>query len=78
MNLGLKGKAFIVTGGTAGLGFAAARALSAEGANVIVTAGRRRDSCALANPAPPRRPVASGGHDANFICSHSSVVLRRG
>jgi len=37
MNLDLAGKAFIVTGGTDGLGLATARALLAEGANVLVS-----------------------------------------
>ena len=37
MDLELAGKAFIVTGGTDGLGLAAARILLAEGANVLVS-----------------------------------------
>ncbi|HEX8609890.1 MAG TPA: SDR family oxidoreductase [Telluria sp.] len=37
MDLGLAGKAFIVTGGTDGLGFATVQSLVAEGANVLVT-----------------------------------------
>ena len=37
MDLDLAGKAFIVTGGTDGLGLASAKALVAEGANVLVT-----------------------------------------
>ena len=36
MDLGLKGKRSLVTGSTAGIGFAAARALAAEGAEVII------------------------------------------
>jgi NAD(P)-dependent dehydrogenase (short-subunit alcohol dehydrogenase family) len=36
MDLGLSGKRALVTGSTAGIGFAAARALAAEGATVIV------------------------------------------
>jgi len=36
MDLGLKGKRALVTGSTAGIGFAAARALAVEGANVTV------------------------------------------
>src|SRR5688572_32332785 len=38
MDLGLTGKTAIVTGGSRGLGFAAAQALIAEGANVVVCA----------------------------------------
>jgi 3-oxoacyl-[acyl-carrier protein] reductase len=40
MDLGLRGNAYIVSGGTAGLGLASARTLVAEGARVVV-AGRR-------------------------------------
>jgi 3-oxoacyl-[acyl-carrier protein] reductase len=36
MNLGIKGKTALVTGASAGLGFAAAAALAAEGANLII------------------------------------------
>jgi 3-oxoacyl-[acyl-carrier protein] reductase len=38
MNLGLSGKVAIVTGGSRGLGFAAAQALVAEGAHVVICA----------------------------------------
>jgi 3-oxoacyl-[acyl-carrier protein] reductase len=37
MDLQISGKAFIVTGGTAGLGFATVECLVSEGANVLVT-----------------------------------------
>src|SRR5689334_11794012 len=36
MDLGLEGRSGIVTGGTSGIGLAAARLLCAEGANVLV------------------------------------------
>jgi 3-oxoacyl-[acyl-carrier protein] reductase len=42
MDLGLRGKVALVTGSTAGLGEACARALAAEGASVVVC-GRRGD-----------------------------------
>jgi 3-oxoacyl-[acyl-carrier protein] reductase len=38
MDLGLRGRAYLVTGGSRGLGFAAAQALVAEGARVLVSA----------------------------------------
>lgn len=44
MDLGLSGRAFLVTGGSKGLGLATARALVAEGASVLVAA---RDGKAL-------------------------------
>ena len=54
MDFGLKGKTALVIGGGSGLGAASARALSAEGAHVVL-AGRRPDVLAasaaqMANP----------------------------
>lgn len=43
MNLGLDGKVALVTGSTSGLGLASAKALSAEGASVVIC-GRRGDA----------------------------------
>lgn len=43
MNLQLENKTALVTGSTKGIGFAIARLLTAEGANVIVN-GRSEDS----------------------------------
>lgn len=70
MDLGLAGKAFVVTGGTRGLGRAAAEALVAEGASVVVSARRADDvrqaatelggvgvAADLADVATPRRLV---------------------
>ena len=37
MDLGLKDRVYVVTGGTRGLGLAAARALTADGARVVVS-----------------------------------------
>jgi 3-oxoacyl-[acyl-carrier protein] reductase len=47
MDLGLKDRVYIVTGGTRGLGLAAARALTADGAKVVVT-GRSTTSVSAA------------------------------
>ncbi|MFF3112616.1 SDR family oxidoreductase [Kitasatospora sp. NPDC057904] len=43
MDLGLKDKAYVVTGATRGLGFATARELAADGAHVLVT-GRTEEA----------------------------------
>jgi 3-oxoacyl-[acyl-carrier protein] reductase len=42
MDLGIHDKVFLVTGGTSGLGLAAARALAAEGARVVVSSRRQQ------------------------------------
>ncbi|MCQ4083388.1 SDR family oxidoreductase [Streptomyces sp. RB6PN25] len=47
MDLGLKDRVYVVTGGTRGLGHAAARELVAEGAKVVIS-GRKDDSVAAA------------------------------
>jgi 3-oxoacyl-[acyl-carrier protein] reductase len=48
MDLGLAGKAFLVTGGSRGLGFATAQALAGEGAHVVVAS---RDEASVARAA---------------------------
>jgi 3-oxoacyl-[acyl-carrier protein] reductase len=47
MDLGVAGRGYLVFGGSAGMGLAAARALAADGANVAI-AGRRSERVATA------------------------------
>lgn len=58
MDLGLTGKVAIVTGGSRGLGLAAATALAAEGAHVVICA---RGEDALRRAAAAIQAVATGG-----------------
>ncbi|MDP9100658.1 MAG: SDR family NAD(P)-dependent oxidoreductase, partial [Actinomycetota bacterium] len=48
MDLGLSGRVFVVSGGSRGLGYAAAMALRAEGAHVVLAA---RDPAGVARAA---------------------------
>ena len=69
MDLGLRGKTCVVTGGTAGIGRETARLLAGEGARVV-TAGRRdapgvgetlHVQADLARPGEPERLIAEAG-----------------
>ena len=48
MDLGLRGRVYLVTGGSRGLGFAAAQALTAEGARVVLSAPHEATGAAAA------------------------------
>jgi 3-oxoacyl-[acyl-carrier protein] reductase len=48
MDLGLRGRVFLVTGGSRGLGFAAAQALVADGAHVLLSAPHESTAAAAA------------------------------
>jgi 3-oxoacyl-[acyl-carrier protein] reductase len=70
LDLGLAGKAAIVTGGSRGLGLAAAHALIAEGANVIVCA-RGADALAQAK-ANLQKSAVSGARAATVVADVST------
>ena len=58
MDLGLAGRVFVVTGGSRGLGFAAAQVLVAEGARVVLGA---RDAAGVARAADALGPGQAAG-----------------
>jgi 3-oxoacyl-[acyl-carrier protein] reductase len=70
MDLGLAGKVAIVTGGSRGLGFAAAKALVAEGANLVVCA---RGEDALKGAAGDLQKSATGGARVAFAAADVST-----
>ncbi|MBY0493669.1 MAG: SDR family oxidoreductase [Cyanobacteria bacterium] len=70
MDLGLAGKVAIVTGGSRGLGRAAAHALIAEGANVVVCA-RGEDALQIAARSL-RKSAASGARVAHAVADVST------
>ena len=71
MNLQLENKTALVTGSTKGIGFAIARLLAAEGANVIVN-GRSADSAQAAAQAP----ALAGRRDGSLDSASAAVVLQ--
>ena len=70
MDLGLTGKTAIVTGGSRGLGFAAAQALIAEGANVVVCA---RGAEALEQATAALQKAAVSGARASKVVADVST-----
>jgi len=70
MDLGLTGKVAVVTGGSRGIGFAAAQALIAEGAHVVVCArGAEQLQVAVAQ----LRAVATNGAKAEGVAADVST-----
>jgi 3-oxoacyl-[acyl-carrier protein] reductase len=70
MDLGLAGKVAIVTGGSRGLGFAAAQALVAEGAHVMICA---RGEDALKRAAADLQKTSSAGARVAFVAADVST-----
>jgi len=61
MDLGLKGKLAVVTGGSVGIGLAVAEGLAAEGTNILITArGRERVAAEAAHIASTHGVTAQG------------------
>jgi len=73
LDLGLAGKVAVVTGGSRGLGLAAAQALIAEGANVMICA-RGEDALRSASQALQKSaPGAAAAHVAADVSTESGV-----
>jgi 3-oxoacyl-[acyl-carrier protein] reductase len=70
MDLGLAGQVAIVTGGSRGLGFAAAKALVAEGAHLVVCA---RGAEALKSAADDLQASAASGARVAFVAADVST-----
>ncbi len=73
MDLGLRDRVYLVTGGSRGLGFAAAQALVADGARVLPDEVRAR----LSKTIPLRRygEPAEFGHVAAFVLSPAASYV---
>lgn len=69
MELGLRGRVYLVTGGSRGLGFAAARALVAEGAHVMVSAPH--EATATAAVGRLASSAATAGNAAAVVADNS-------
>ena len=80
MDLGIAGKRALVTGSTAGIGFATARALAREGARVILN-GRtqarvRRGGGSASAPAVPGADVGGVAADLGTAAGCAAVIAR--
>ncbi|MET0317455.1 MAG: SDR family oxidoreductase, partial [Rhodococcus fascians] len=84
MDLGLSGKAFVVTGGTEGLGFASARELLREGAKVTVASRSQTKVDEAVTELGAHRPnavhgmVADNGHPASAQLLVESAIAHWG
>jgi 3-oxoacyl-[acyl-carrier protein] reductase len=65
MDLGLGGRAYLVTGGTRGLGLATARALVADGASVVVSGRSAEGARSAAGSLDPERAVGIAADNAD-------------
>jgi NAD(P)-dependent dehydrogenase (short-subunit alcohol dehydrogenase family) len=77
MDLGITGKRALVTGSTSGIGFAAARALAAEGAEVIVNGrseARVRDAVARLEHELPAAKVRGAAADLGGAAGCQSLL----
>ncbi len=69
MDLGLRGRVYLVTGGSRGLGFAAARALVADGAHVLLSAPH--ETTAASAVARLAQDAAAGGTAAGVVADNA-------
>ena len=68
MDLGLKDKVVLVTGGTKGIGFAAATAFAEEGAQLIITSSTQESL----TDAVDRIETATGLRPDHYLCDVTS------
>jgi 3-oxoacyl-[acyl-carrier protein] reductase len=69
MDLGLRGRVYLVTGGSRGLGFAAARALVADGARVVLSAPH--EATAASAVARLAQDAAAAGTAAGVVADNA-------
>ncbi len=69
MDLGLRGRVYLVTGGSRGLGFAAARALVADGARVVLSAPH--EATAASAVARLAQDAAAAGAAAGVVADNA-------
>ena len=72
MDLGLRDRVYIVTGGSRGLGFAAAQALMAEGARVVLSAPHEATAAAAAARLAPGATAGTAGGTATWVVADNA------
>ena len=74
MDLGLDGRVYLVTGGSRGLGFAAAQALVADGARVVLSAPHEGTAASAAARLGAGESVTGTGGSIVFVLASSVRV----
>ena len=76
MDLGLRDRTYIVTGASAGLGFATAKALAAEGARLVISS-RNEESItrAAAELVVPGTAIALSGGTTTYALAHQLLEV---
>ncbi len=77
MDLGLRGKVALITGGNSGIGLAIARGLAAEGVHLVLSARRREELDVAVSEVSSRYQVRVVGIPADLTAAHEIAELTR-